>query len=607
MRTQGDIAAINAIVGMETLNNHDFGTASLSSSPDIAINAVARLVSTDNTGAGLLMDALALDTAAIGLVADVNASDNGDSGITASVNSPNGFAAFASLSTDALRPAAALLGEEFLGAPVTVPGLPFGPVTTSGNVGDGFNVTVTGGNGPYGIGALALFLDTRSDNNDTGFDVTVASSDASAIAAFVSSDLAYGLVSDLIGEPLPDAGLGDLTADFNWNNGLDLAVTGYDSAIALLAGVNANNNFGGGINASLTSTDGNTGLLGGGAMAFLVDVDASFNVTGDGIALDLETTDQGDITAGLVDIHADMNGLRGIELTANSLHGSAIALLSDVNVQQNGAAGIFADLTAAEDAALAVTDSDSVGNTGRGLNAQLNAGDDAYFFAGDFAAEDLDDVFNFSEDLGPLVDLIPTGAVDFSGNGNGGLFVDALSTGGDVILGLNGASANHNANMGFNLNLTAANGGVLGDVLWTTATNNGGHGLTLDLAGTGGNSEAMLTRVTTADNGGNGINILDNYTGNLFVGGERLTSINNDANGVRIISDGVGLLELDFGGGGASGGFSSFFGNGNRDFRYNNGTAITVDAQNNWWGVAPPAAAQFAGDIDWTNWLLAAP
>ena len=607
MQTQGDIAGLNAIVGMETLDNDDFGTASLTYSPDIAINAVARLVSTDNTGAGLLMDMVGQNTGAIGLIADVNASDNGDSGITASVDSPNGFAAFASLSTDALRPAAALLGEEFLGAPVTVPGLPFGPVTTSGNVGDGFNVTVTGRNGPYGIGALALFLDTRSDNNDTGFDVTVEASEASAIAAFVSSDLAYGLVSDLIGEPLPDAGLGDLTADFNWNNGIDLAVTGYDSAVALLAGVNANNNFGGGINASLTSTDGNSGLLGGGAMAFLVDVDANFNVTGDGIALDLATTDQGNITAGLVDIHADMNGLRGLELTANSLNGSAIALLSDVNVQQNGAVGIFADLTAAEDAGLAITDSDSVGNTGRGLNAQLNAGEDAYFFAGDFAAEDLDGVFNFGAEIGPLVDLIPTGPVDFSSNGNGGLFVDAVSTGGDVILGLNGATANNNGNMGFNLNLTAANGNILGDVLWTTATNNGGHGLTLDLAGGGGNSGVRLTRVATTDNGGNGLNILENYTGNAFVGGELLTSINNAANGVRIVSDGAGLLELDFGGGGTSGGFSSFFGNGNRDFRYNDGTLITVDAQNNWWGVAPPAAGQFAGDIDWTNWLLAAP
>ncbi len=420
-------------------------------------------------------------------------------------------------------------------------------------------------------------------------------------------DLAYGLVSDLIGEPLPDAGLGDLTADAV-NNGIDLAVTGYDSAIALLAGVNANNNFGGGINASLTSTDVNSGLLGGGAMAFLVDVDANFNVTGDGIALDLATTDQGNITAGLVDIHADMNGLRGLELTANSLDGSAIALLSDVNVQQNGAVGIYADLTAAQDAGLAVTDSDSVGNTGRGLNAQLNAGEDAYFFAGDFAAEDLDNVFNFGADLGPLVDLIPTGAVDFSGNGNGGLFLDAVSTGGDVILGLNGATANNNGNMGFNLNLTAANGDILGDVLWTAATNNGGHGLTLDLAGGGGNSGVMLTRVTTADNGGNGLNILDNYTGNLFVGGELLTSVTMPP--TACASSPTAPASWNWTSAAAAPLARPQLVLRQRQPRLplqqRNGDH-PVDAQNNWWGVAPPAAGAVCRQHLWDNWLLAAP
>jgi hypothetical protein len=105
----------------------------------------------------------------------------------------------------------------------------------------------------------------------------------------------------------------------------------------------------------------------------------------------------------------------------------------------------------------------------------------------------------------------------------------------------------------------------------------------------------------------NGINILDNYTGNAFIGGELLTSINNTANGVRIVSDGVGALALDFGGGGTSGGFSSFFGNAT-DFRYNNGTPITVMAENNWWGAdANPVPGQTAGAIDATPWLPAAP
>ena len=54
-------------------------------------------------------------------------------------------------------------------------------------------------------------------------------------------------------------------------------------------------------------------------------------------------------------------------------------------------------------------------------------------------------------------------------------------------------------------------------------------------------------------------------------------------------SSGLGFAPiLDFGGGGDSDGQSSFYGNGNRDFRYNNGGGATVRAENNWWGIAPP-------------------
>jgi hypothetical protein len=64
-----------------------------------------------------------------------------------------------------------------------------------------------------------------------------------------------------------------------------------------------------------------------------------------------------------------------------------------------------------------------------------------------------------------------------------------------------------------------------------------------------------------------------------------------------------GAPVLDFGGGGDSDGQSSIFGNGNRDFRYNNGGGATVMAENNWWGTVAPAAGQFAGSIDYTPWL----
>jgi hypothetical protein len=69
-----------------------------------------------------------------------------------------------------------------------------------------------------------------------------------------------------------------------------------------------------------------------------------------------------------------------------------------------------------------------------------------------------------------------------------------------------------------------------------------------------------------------------------------------------------GAPVLDFGGGAlGSLGLSSIYGNGNRDFRYNNGGGATVMAENNWWGTVAPVAGQFAGSIDYTPWLVTDP
>ncbi len=589
MQTQGLDFSLNAILGLETVGNAGPGTAAFAFSQELAINAVARLVSTDNLGAGLLMDVFGLNLGAIGLVADTDASRNADSGITVSVDSPLGFAVFASLSTDALRPLAAdLLGYN-------LPGQPFGPVTTHGNVGDGFTAVVTGDDF-----ALAAFLDTQANNNsDAGFNVSVQSANSQAIAAFLSSDMLYDILPDLLGgDPIPGAGLGGVTANVNWTAGIELEVVGESGATAILAGVEANENFADGIVANLASADG-------GAQAFLVSVDATRNLLGDGIILNLQSWS--DALIGMVYVDADWNGGRGVDITANSANASTYALLSAVYPWHNLDGGLFADLSAAQDVALAITDSSARHNSDRGASLFLNAGNDAYLFAGDFAADDLDALFGFSGMIGPLTGLIPTGPISFTDNFGAGFFAEVTSIGGNVFMGINGATASDNANRGFNLNLNAVNGNIMGDILNATASNNGGNGLHLDLTGGGGNLGMMLWGVTTTNNGINGINILDNYTGNAFIGGEQLTSINNAVNGVRIVSDGAGALQLDFGGGGTSGGFSSFFGN-DTDFRYNDGTAITVWARNNWWGAdANPVPGQTAGAIDATPWLPAPP
>lgn len=601
MQTRGSNAAINAVVGLETIDNGGPGSVSFTYADELALNAVARLHSIGNTGAGLLMDVVGTDTAALGLIADVNASFNGDSGITASVDSPDGFAALLSLSTDALRPAARLLGDMFLGAPFEIPGAGFGPVVASGNNGDGFTAVVTGHDGPLGIGALAAFLDTQADDNTgDGFDVTLGSGNGSAIAAFASTDLIYDMLPDVIGgDPIPYAPLGPVSASGNATNGFRINMGAEGNSTLLMAGAEANNNIAGdGIGATLASTNGE-------AQAFLVNIDANDQAAGRGI--DLALTSLLESRVGLVYVEADQNGQHGIRLTENSA-ASAYALFAGVDTDHNGQlgnqAGIVANLTAAGDAAVALTATYSEYNGGRGASITLNAGMDASLFAGDLAADDLDLISGYSPDLGPLFDLIPRDNAVFSHNDGAGLYADLTSANGSANLGIDGASADDNGNAGYNLTLNALNGNAIAGIENATAIGNGANGVSVTLNGGGGIADAWLERVTASGNGANGLNLVETYSGAAFFGGQELVSVNNTANGVRLIANAAGPLATDFGGGGDSAGQSSFFGNGNADFRYNNGAGGTIRAENNWWGanLDPVANGQTAGLIDATPW-----
>ena len=604
MTTTGSNAAINAVVGLDTLGNGNAGTFLGTYSDNLSIAALARLYTAENLGAGLLFDVYGLNTGAIGVLADVFADVNGDSGITASVDSPNGFAALLALSTDALRPAAALLGEMFLGAPYTLPGEPFGPVVASGNVGNGFTANVTGNDF-----ALAAILDTQADGNSgNGFDVQVGSANGMGIAAFISSDLAYDLLSDLIGgDPIPDAGLGPVSASNNGGTGFAINVGANDEAVLVMAGAQASGNLAGsGIQAALTSTNS-------GALAVLVNTFADGNA---GRGIDLNLAGLGDVLAGLVYAGADANGLQGIRILGNSTGADAYALLAGVDADGNGSLGgqpgLLVDLTAASDIAVALTDFYARNNSGRGANVLLDAGGNAALFGGDLAADDLDLLYGFSSTIGPLFDLIPRGSADFSGNGSGGLHAELTSANGTAMVGIDGATANNNVNMGFNLTLNALNGVAMADLLRMEASGNGGNGVNLSLNGAGTLATAWLDDVTTIDNGANGIQVTETFNGIVpaYVGGQYLVSQNNTGNGVRLAMSGLGGAPiLDFGGGGDSAGQSSIFGNGNRDFRYNDGGGATVMAQNNWWGQDPPVAGQFApaASIDRSNWLTSDP
>ncbi len=601
MQTMGDSAAINAVVGLETLGNGGFGTMLGTYSDGLSIAALARLYTAENIGAGLLFDVYGLNTGAIGLLADVFADVNGDSGITASIDSPNGFAALVSLSTDVLRPLGGSLGEMFLGAPLDIPGDPFGPVVASGNLGNGFTANVTGNDF-----AAAVLLDTWADgNSNNGFDLTVASANGTSIAAILASDVLLNLVNDMgvLPEPIVFDPLGYVSASGNGANGIVLNQGGTGGAYAILAGIRADDNvLGDGIQASLTSAAGD-------AYAILVDADADDNGD-DGI--DLSLSANGYAISALLFSNVDGNFDDGLHVVQNSANADAFALLANTEAWDNGGVGFWYDLTAPNgDAAICATDVEAYFNGGRGARFTLAAGDEAALLVGTNALPLFD--MEFSGFLGASIldtfwDVIPQGPAEFNNNGTGGLYADLTSTGGNAWVDVDGAEASFNGNNGFILTLNAPAGDIFSTFAQTTANGNGNSGINLTLNGAGSTASAWFDAVGTSGNGGNGITVEDAYTGPVYVGGQYLVSQNNGANGVRLVLSGLGGVPvLDFGGGGDSAGQSSIFGNVNRDFRYNGGGGATVMAENNWWGTVAPVAGQFTANVDYTPWLLTDP
>ena len=589
MQSFGDDAAVNAVVGLEANGNAGPGVFLGTSSDYLSVGALARVNASGNLGAGVLFDTYALDEAAVGILADVNASGNGDGGITASVDCPDGSAAFVALSTDAIRPLAALLGDTFLDGPITLPGDPFGPIVTSGNDGNGFSVTVTGD----GF-AMALLLDAQADNNSAnGFDVSVTATNGPSIAALVSSDLLYGLINDMdvLPEPIEFDPIGRISASGNGSNGVHLVQSGTSGAYGVLVGLDADGNALDGINASQESSDGDT-------YAIFVDTDAANNGD-DGIDLSLAAAGYA-ITA-MIFPDMDQNGDAGIHVTQTSVNADAYALLCGGDAWDNDGVGLWYSLNAANgDAAACVTDTFSDENGARGAHFAITAGDDAALLVGTNALPLFDleftgflggDVLNF------FWDAIPQGGSSFYGNGAGGLQADLTSTGGDVWLDVDGADASNNTNNGFNASLTAQAGSIFARFSDNWNYDNGGNGINVELNGAGGTANLGFLNLRTIGNDANGISVVENYNGAVEVGGERIVSENNLGNGVRLVMSGLGgAPTLDFGGGTlGSLGNSSIFGNGNRDFRYNNGGGATVMAENNWWGVG---GGTFAGSID---------
>lgn len=594
LQSVGGVAAVNAVVGVETIHNGLWGTVVGSLGDDLALNAVARIDTRDNGLGGLAAIAEGGDLAAVNVLADVNAVDNaGGDGIYASTISANGAAILLALSTDALRPIVPFLGETFLGAPVTLPGDPFGPVVANGNAGHGFQAIVEGNDL-----AAALLLDVQANGNVLdGIHLTVDSAAGLSLAGILASDLLYDELPGLFGAPaIPNAGLGPILAQNNGGNGIVLNQTGLDGAYAALVSIEANGNLGGdGIHVEQTATAGD-------AFALLLETDAANN-SDEGIELVMNASGATMSALSFVDVASNAN--IGVRVFQTSTAGDSMALLGGVDALYNGGAGIVYNLTAANIAAAAITESESMFNGGRGVNMTLAAGGDVALLVGTNALPLLLGSGYVGGPvgaaLGMLADQIPQDEPEFNDNGAAGFHTELTSTGGDVLFDIDGAMANDNDIHGFNIEVNAPAGDIIGSLNNVVASDNDNNGIFLTLNGGGGTLGLALRNLRTLSNDGNGINVVENYNGAVGISGERIVSANNLGNGVRLAMSGLTVPVMDFGNGGlGSLGLNSFYGNGNRDFRYNNGGGVTVMAENNWWGTPAPVAGQFAGSIDYT-------
>ena len=486
--TMADHAAISAVIGAETSQNGNMGSILYSLGDSFAISAAARIQALDNESLGLGLVSQG-DDLALNLVADVNASNNGGPGI-GSVAMSDGTALFLSLSTDALRPLASILGEEITGTPYDLPGQTFGPVIANNNGSEGIQALVYGNNL-----AGALFLDTQANGNaGDGFNVHAVSAAGTTLAAFLSSDLAYDILPEMFGlDPIEGPGLGGITANENGGDGIHLTMESDESAVALFGGVETAGNATNGIWSSLVSSNG-------GASAYLLDVNSYSNALGAGIDLDLESEGDADVVA-LYATTAE-NGTDGLRITANSTNDDAFVMLGYADAWENGAHGINVSVTGADEAALGISDTINGFNGADGIHALVQAQNSAYLFAGDSAIDDLDNVYDFSEDIGVFYDQIPQAQVISSQNSSNGFYADVSSLGGSAIVDLDEATAQGNQANGFELNLFS-----LGEAQLTangiTASNNAANGFVFHLDSTNGpgDSIASIYNSDVLDNG----------------------------------------------------------------------------------------------------------
>jgi len=602
MRVEGEDFALGAGLGIEAHRNTGAGVAVPVLSDDgFAISALARIAANGNGGAGV-QSVVQADFLALSAIFDVQSMNNGGDGVIMNVTGDVALGLMGS--TDPLRSLAGALNTEMgLNPPLTIPGVPFGPLVASGNAGAGIFADIIGDSLAAGV-----ILDARANNNDQwGVLAEVTADNGEAFAMIGSSDELFQLLPPLLGEALfgdaeaiPAVGytpMGSMQASGNGMDGLAAAIHGNDGAFLLAGGMEADGNTGSGAMFDVHSANGEV-FAGLRHLATRENSDVGIGLFGLG-----EQT-----TWAVLDSEASDNENTGLLIDATSTD-DLYVILAGLDTHDNQWRGIDVQAAADEDFALAATAIRSTGNYRHGLLVDAEAGGEAFAWVGDLAIEDLRtqfgdfDLFGASE---TLYNIMSTGPSVFSNNGHDPEDLD-VSQGGlrlnieaqdDVNVVVNGNEANDNRGNGFSLHLESATAGAYAAVDNNTANNNGLNGIRVDT--TAATEAGVLLRNNTADeNEGAGARVtLDGDTQVLV--GERNRFRYNVGYGLYVgAAAGASTYALNFGSVLGTIGNNSIFGNG-IDARANPQVARQLMAQGNWWGTATPLPGQFEGQVDYT-------
>ena len=150
----------------------------------IAAGLFAGLYANGNDEDGIRGEIESWGGPAAGLFFDFSANGNGGDGLDLDLRSHDNVALFAAASLPVRYLLGLLNDSDLLDGGITLPGEPFGPVSVSGNGGDGMEVSVRGG------AAVGLVLDTLASSGGDGIDLNIRSDESDGMAWWGRSDIA---------------------------------------------------------------------------------------------------------------------------------------------------------------------------------------------------------------------------------------------------------------------------------------------------------------------------------------------------------------------------------------------------------------------------------